>query len=136
VAWRPRWSLAGRKAGARGERASGYTAGLLAPRPAEHADEEGRTGVGEADDAPARVKCGGAGVGQRRRLLKSERRTGGAGTRVRWGFCCGLGWPEGRLRIRGEGKAGRLGVRASRATDPELPAVSLRPDLIRAQVRF
>jgi hypothetical protein len=74
--------------------------------------------------------------GQRRRLLKSERRTGSAEARVRWGFCCGLGWPEGRLRIRGEGEAGSLGVRADRATDPELPAVSLRPDLIRARAGF
>jgi hypothetical protein len=39
-----------------------------------------------AEDAPARVNCGGAGGGQRRRLLKSEQRTGGAGARVRWGF--------------------------------------------------
>jgi hypothetical protein len=51
-------------------RASGCTAELLAPRSAAHAGGEGRAEVRGAEDAPARVNCGGAGAGQHRRLTQ------------------------------------------------------------------
>jgi hypothetical protein len=72
--------------------------GILAPRSVAHAGGEGRAGIKGAEDALARKDCGGAEAQQRRRRLKSERLTGGARARVRWGFCCGLGWPEGDYR--------------------------------------
>jgi hypothetical protein len=104
-------------------RASGCTTGLLAPWSVAHAGGEGRAGVRGAEDAPARVNCGGAGAGQRRRLLKSERRRGGAGVR---------GALEGllRLRVTQGAAADKKGVLAASACEP---AVQRSPRFLRGR---
>jgi hypothetical protein len=66
----PRRSPAVRRGRRSWGRASGCAAGLLAPRSAAHAGGEGRAGVRGAEDAPARMNCGGAGAEQRRRLTQ------------------------------------------------------------------
>jgi hypothetical protein len=102
------------------EEALGCAAGLRVPRSAAHTGGEGRVGIEGPEDVPARANCGGVGDGQRRRLLQSERRGGGAGARGALESCGGVGWPQGRPRIRKEGWQPRCAGRP--ATDAAHPA--------------